>query len=228
MREKYSEKQSSKTSPFWRGKWKFILCTCLLCISQLTKSQSNTIDSIEYYRFPLQVSFGNQCVGLPYQNVFSTFNPAFYLGTEVGYNKNRKHHICQTAGLGFYANEVIGNTITLNSDFCYRFTHKSGVFADISLGLGIINQFHPRDIYEYSPSTGAYDKVKDYGKLAILLENGLSLGYDLSYKTKIPISIFIKHNFFIQTPYFDLKSFPFMPQSITQIGLKIKIRKYEK
>lgn len=207
---------------------KVIILLSLISVSLSIKAQNDAAQTDKYYKLPLQISFGNQCVGLAYQNLFSAFNPSLSVGTEIGYNKRIKHRISQTASIGFFANDVIGNTVSLSTDFCYRYNHKSGVFADISLGLGLLNQFHPRDIYEYNSTTGEYDKVKDFGKLAALLENGLSLGYDLSKTTKYPISIFVKHNFFIQSPYFDIKSFPIMPQSITQIGLKINIKKNEK
>ena len=185
-------------------------------------------DSTHYCKYPVRISFGSQVVGFPYQNLFSAFHPVFSAGTEFRYNKNEKHRICQTLNIGYSFNEQIGNKLLLNSDFCYRYTHSSGVFADISMGLGLVDQYHPRKTYKYNSSTGEYDRVSDWGKFGIQLGYGMSLGYDLSRKTHYPVSLFVKNTFFIQSPYFDLKDFPVMPQSTVQIGVTIKIRKNEK
>jgi hypothetical protein len=174
------------------------------------------------------ISYGNQVVGLPNQNLFQAFNPAVFAGTEFSYNKSRKHRLCQTLGIGFIANEAMGNTITLNTDFCYRYTCKLGFFSDFSLGLGVLNQYQTRQKYSINTTTGEYKKVKDFGKPAMLAGFSYSLGYDFSVKKNLPFSLFIKYNCFMQMPYFDFKLFPVMPQSVIQLGTIIKIRKNEK
>ncbi len=189
-------------------------------------AQENT--EVKFCKLPLLISSGNQTVGLPYQNLFHAFNPAFYAGTELSYNKSRKHRLCQNMSVGFIANEAVGNTITFSTDFCYRYTNKLGIFSDFSLGLGILNQIQTRKIYSINPTTGEYHRVKDFGKLAMLAEYSYSLGYDFSVRKNYPFSVFIKYNFFIQWPYFDFRMFPIMPQSVLQIGTTIKIRKNEK
>jgi hypothetical protein len=207
------------------GRWKLLFTICFLSLSLFSKAQEKTGNPVMYFKMPLQVSIGNQVVGFPNQNEFSAINPSFSLGTEIGYNKSLTHRICQTFSTGYIVNDVIGNTVTLSSDFCYRFTLKKGVFADLSLGLGMLFQQHPRDVYAYVPAIEGYKKSEDNWKPASLIEYAISLGYDFSRNSKCPVSIFVRSNFFIQSPYFPTEMFPIMPQSITQLGLRFKFRK---
>ncbi|MCX6266748.1 MAG: hypothetical protein NTW16_05235 [Bacteroidetes bacterium] len=204
-----------------------IIVVLLVSLTIIAEAQTDHA-ATPYFRLPIRVSFGSQAVGFPYQNLFSAFNPSFSAGTEFRYNKNETHRICQTLNVGFSVSDQIGSKVMLNSDFCYRYTHSSGVFADISIGLGLLNQFHARKTYQYNSSTGEYDKVKDYGTFGLMLGYGMSLGYDFSRKNRYPVSIFVKNTFYIQSPYFDMTNFPIMPQSTIQIGLTVKIRKHEK
>ena len=204
-----------------------LLVILLATLPIITEARTNS-DSSGYFKYPVRIAFGSQAVGFPYQNLFTSFNPCFTVGTEFRYNKNEKHRICQTLNLGYSISDEIGNKMMLSSDFCYRYTHSSGVFADVSLGLGLVNQYHPRKTYEYNSSSGEYDPVKDKGKFGIMLGYGMSLGYDFSRKTKCPVSVFLNNTFYIQSPYFDYKDFQIMPQSTIKIGLTIKIRIHEK
>ena len=194
-----------------------------------TSAQSkNLSDSIQFQKISLQLSFGNQCVGFPYQNLFSAFNPSFSAGIEYRYNKNLKHSLIQTARFNFNGNQSIGNSFAFITEFRYRYTHKSAFFADASVGLGFLNQYHPREIYKLNTETGEYNKVKDKGKGGNVVGYGISVGYDFSKKTKYPVAVFIRNNFWIQTPYFETTMFPIIPQSITQIGLTYKFKRNEK
>jgi hypothetical protein len=205
---------------------KTILITGLFIMPLFIMAQEKNED--KFHKLPIMISYGNQVVGLPYKNLFQAFNPAVFIGTEFSINKSRKHRLCQALGIGFITNEAMGNTITLNTDFCYRYTGKWGIFSDFSIGLGVLNQYQTREKYSINQTTGEYKKVKDFGKPAMLAEYSNSLGYDFSVKKNLPFAIFIKYNFIIQMPYFDFKLFPVMPQSVIQLGTIIKIRKNEK
>ncbi len=201
---------------------KYLLILLALSSSYLMQAQDDS--SIEYSKFPLKIAIGNHAVGFPYQNSFNAFNPHFSVGTERGLNKNQKHHLFVSSNLGLIRNKVIGNTITIDLDLGYRYTHKVGLFIETGLGLGMLDQFHPRDIYEQT-NDNSYQKVKDKGTFASLIGIKTGIGYDFSKNSKNPFRIGINHNFFIQTIYFDLANFPIMPQSTTNITITYKIKK---
>lgn len=182
-------------------------------------------EPIRYTKFPLKISIGNQVVGFPFQHPFKSFNPHFSIGTELGLNKNLKHRLLLSSSLGFIQNDIIGNAIPIDFHFNYRYTNKIGIYFQPSLGFGISKQFHPRDIYVLKPSNDGYEKKNDQGILSTIIGLKIEMGYDFSKKSNYPISIGIQHNFFIQTPYFDLDNFPIMPQTITNISLTYKFIK---
>lgn len=201
---------------------KHLLILFLLLSSLFLRAQEKNQN---FYKFPLKVAIGNQIVGFPYQNLFQAINPSFSLGTELGLNKNSKHHLFLAANLGFINNKVIGDMITLGVDFGYRYTHKKGLFIEGSLGMGLLSQFHPRPVYEQNETTGIYEKVTDNGTLASFIGFNTGIGYDFTKKTKYPFRLGLTHYFFIQTTYFDIENFSIMPQSTTSIVLTYKFKK---
>lgn len=187
--------------------------------------KAQDISNIEYAKFPLKISLGNHVVGFAYQNTFDSFNPSFSAGTEKGLNKNPKHHLFVSSNLGFIRNKIIGNTFTIDLNLGYRYTHAKGLFIETSLGIGALNQFHPRDIYTLNTTDGTYERNSNSGKFASLTTFRTDIGYDFSKKSKRPFRIGLSHNFFIQAPYFDVKNFPIMPQSTTSISFTYKFKK---
>ena len=202
---------------------KYLLILLTLSSSYLVEAQD--VNPIEYSKFPLKISIGNHAVGFPFQNSFNAFNPHFAVGTEKRLNKNQKHQLYLSSNLGFIRNKVIGNTITIDFHFGYRYTRHKGLFIETALGLGVLNQFHPRDIYQQNTTDGMYEKVSDNGTFASLLGLKMGIGYDFSKHSNTPFRIGLNHNFFIQTTYFDLANFPIMPQSTTNITFTYKFKK---
>lgn len=202
---------------------KYLLILFLLSNAYWLKAQDNS--PIAYSKLRLKVALGNHTVGFPYQNSFAAFNPHLSVGTELSLNNNQKHQLFTSANVGFFRNKVIGNTITMDIDFGYRFIHKKGIFIETALGLGVLEQFHPRAIYELNPSADSYKKIKDKGTFASMIGLKMGIGYDFSKQSNRPFSIGISHNFFIQTPYFDVDNFPIMPQSTTNISIIYKLKK---
>lgn len=202
---------------------KFLVILLALSSSCLVKAQDN--GNVKYSKFPLKIALGNHAVGFLYQNSFKAFNPHLSVGTELGLNKNQKHRLFVSSNLGFFRNEAIGNSITLDFDLGYRYTAKMGLFIETALGIGLLNQFHPADVYQQNDLDGSYEKVADRGTMASIIEFKTGIGYDFSIKSKRPFRIGINHVFFIQSPYFDLDKFPIMPQSTTNISITYKFRK---
>jgi len=202
---------------------KFFLIIFALSSSSLIKAQEN--EKTEYSKFPLKVALGNHAVGFPFQNVLSASNPFLSLGSELNLNKNIKHRLYFSPSLGFIRNKVIGNTIALDLKIGYRFMHRAGPYLEVDLGLGILDQFHPRVIYEQNETDGSYEEIKDRGTFASLISNNFGIGYDFSKNSKYPFRLSLNHNFFIQSPYFDVESFPIMPQSTSSITLTYKFKK---
>jgi len=200
---------------------KFLLLIAAFLCSNFIKAQGD----VAYSKFPLRIEIGNHVVGFPFQNSFNSFNPNFSVGTERGLNKSQKYHLFVSTDLGFIRNKVIGNTLTFDLNLGYRYTHRAGLFFETSLGLGILDQFHPREVYTLNESENRYEKSSDSGMFASLIGLKTGIGYDFSKKSNLPFRIGISHDFFIQAPYFDVANFPIMPQSTTNISFTYKFKK---
>lgn len=197
----------------------------LISLSFAIELQAQENNQSEYYKLPLKIAMGNHAVGFPYQNTFSSLHPNISIGSEFPLNKNHKHQLYLSSNIIFIDNNIIGNTIASDLNGAYRFVHSKGIFIENELGLGIVNQYHPRAIFELNSEDGSYSKIDDNGTLSSLIGIRSGIGYDLFRKYNLPIKIGINHYFFIQTSYFDVVSFPIMPQSTTNITIHYKFKK---
>ncbi len=197
-----------------------IFWTVSSCVLLKAQEENNS----SYLRFSLKLNLGNHAVGFPFENTFSTFNPYGSIGTELRLNRSSKHRLFLATNLGVVRNQIIGNSVNLDCDLGYRYTSGFGIYGEMAPSIGIMNQFHPADIYEQR-SDGSYAKVNDTGFFASTIGLKLGAGYDLSQRTAIPITLGIHHNFYLQTSYFDVASFPIMPQSTTNISITYKFER---
>ena len=202
---------------------KYLIILLSIASPFLVNAQEESL--LSYSKFPLKLAIGNHAVGFLYQNSFDALNPHVSLGTEFGLNKNQKHQLFASSNIGFFKNLVIGSTMAVDLNLGYRFTHKIGLFLETELGLGFLNQYHPRAIYVQNSEDGSYEKTTDKGTLASSIGFKTGIGYDFSKNAKTPFRLGINHNFFLQTSYFDVASFPIMPQSTTNLTLTYKFQK---
>lgn len=121
MQKEKQENRSCRPGRTHRA-WKknHLIFVFLLAMMPWISEAQNNPAPVQYYKQPVRLSFGNQVVGFPFQNLFTSFHPGLMAGTEFGYNKSEKHRICQTLNLGFSFSRQIGNNVMLSSDFCYR------------------------------------------------------------------------------------------------------------
>ena len=69
------------------------------------------------------------------------------------------------------------------------------------VGLGYLHSFHPtKEVFAFNEN-GTFKEVRDFGKPAFTVSVGIGAGYDFKYILKWPISVFIRYQPFIQTPF---------------------------
>lgn len=197
-------------------KIKLLIGFCLLTTVAFAQKETH---QKEFSRFALKAGFGSQVVGFPFENITTSSHPAIMIGGEYKLNKSIKHTLSIASTSFFFENKTIGHTFVTSLDFIYRYTHKSGFFSDISVAIGTIYQVHPRSVYELNQNTMEYAKISDDGKFSSHIGFGVGFGYDFNIKFNKPIKVFVKNNFILQTPYFDSKQFPIMPQNIVNVGI---------
>ncbi len=86
--------------------------------------------------------------------------------------------------------------------------------------IGYLRSF---DQYQrYAPTSGgSYEKVRDPGRGSLLPALRLSLGYDFSAKTTLPLELFASYQLALQSPFSGV--IPFIPHPGFQAGARIHL-----
>ena len=191
-----------------------------LTICFLIALTENVVAQEKIRELPLNLSIGSHSFNLPYRQPFRTnpYYPSVIVGTEFIYRSGKRSKIYQSGNAGYFHNSSTGDGISLNSEFGFRYTLPFGLFADVSFGPGYLHRFHPRTIYKLN-GNGEYVKATDTGKACFMGGFTNTIGYDLSTQLNLPISVFVRYQWFFQTPHFKdvLPGF----HSIMQTGIRV-------
>ena len=172
-------------------------------------------------QFPIELSFINHAITMPFDRiVLSPLHPGFSLGTEYAWKVARLGRLFQGFHAGYFYNEFTAQAVFLQTEIGFRLTLRFGLFADVEAGIGYLHSFHPREIFRLNDE-GEFVKAKDGGKSAALFSAGLGIGIDFSRKLGWPVSVFIRYQPFIQTPYTAEESI--LPQSFVHFGVRFKL-----
>jgi len=172
-------------------------------------------------QFPLEVSFINHAVTMPFDGiVLSPLHPGFSLGTEYAWKEGRLGRLYQSFHSGYFYNEFNAKALFLQTEIGFRHTFRFGLFADVEAGVGYLHAFHPREIFRLN-ADGEFVKAKDGGKPAAIFSVALGVGYDFTRMLGRPVSVFLRFQPFIQTPYCPEDSIA--PQSFVHFGVRFKL-----
>lgn len=171
-------------------------------------------------RISISVAMGNHTIGFPFQNLYASFNPVLFDGgAELKLNKKKKSFWYTFIGTCIVRNNQIGHSVMPAIGIGYRWFNKSNYWLSAALETGAIVQFHPTQTFIYNKETNAFKHGNNTPFLSQCVGFSLSVGYNLSVKYDIPLSVMIKNRFFIQSTYFNLASFPIMPQNMMETGI---------
>ncbi len=172
-------------------------------------------------QFPIELSFINQAITLPFDGiVLSPLHPGFSLGTEYAWKDGSWTRLFQGFHAGYFYNEFSAKALFFQTEIGFRLTLPFGLFGDVGAGVGYLHSFHPRAIFRMN-ADGGFAKAKDGGKSAALLSAALGIGFDFSRRLGWPVSVFIRFQPFLQTPYCVEESI--LPQSFVHFGVRFKL-----
>lgn len=176
----------------------------------------------DYRRFALKAGMGNHQVGFPYQNLLISINPALSFGSEIRYNKSERNQLLQTFDFRIASNKELGQSVALTTSLLYRRHFGNQIFIGTGLGIGLVAQQSPREAFVQN-SQNDYEKIEAAQTQGMLLQVPFTVGFDMSKRR--PLMLSIDYMPYIQVPYFDAASFPFMPQSVIQFSITFKFKK---
>ncbi len=200
----------------------FILFSVMSFHQELT-GQENNHEKKWFGKHPVDLAFGSASAGMPFTNFFkSPFFPMVSAGTEFYYKQKDNFDFYQSARLNYYYSKYSTSGVVLNSEVCFRYKFNSGLFADAGLGIGYDHVFRPNAIFRQN-NNGEYEQVTDWGTPRLLTDFFLSVGYDLSKKSEMLLSIYLKYGNYIDILY--APDIPALPRNILQIGVRYYISK---
>jgi hypothetical protein len=172
-------------------------------------------------QFPLEISFINHAVTLPFDGiVLSPIHPGFSLGSEFAWKEGRLGRLFQNFQAGYFYNEFNAKGLFLQTGIGFRHTFRFNLFAEVQAGLGYLHSFHPRQIYEMG-ADGEWEKARNGGKSSAIFSVAFGIGYDFIRILGRHVSLFLRFQPFLQTPYCEEDSI--LPQSFMHFGIRFKL-----
>lgn len=170
---------------------------------------------------PLSVSLTNHSWAFPFSQVFrmGPIYPGASVETAYYYRNKEKLDLLQTAQIGGFYNSSSGSALYFNSDLQIKYTANFGLTADLGLGLGYLHSFYPSTTHVQTES-GTYETANKAGVGALSANLSLGLGYDLSKKTDLNISPFIRYQWIGSTAYWSLLNI--RPNGLLHLGVQFK------
>lgn len=185
----------------------------------LLDSQHYAFGQEEKRGIPLNVSVFSEAWSMPsFELVKKPIHPGLYVGTEKNMKEGRHSRFFLSAGLGYYYHKNIQHGIFLNLNAGYAYQFGFGLYTGASLGVGVINTIYPTPTYKLK--NGEYKKSPDWGKVSLMPNADLTVGYTFNRESKKPISIFTKYQVFLEYPYAPENTFPALPHTAFHIGTK--------
>jgi hypothetical protein len=190
------------------------IITSILFFRQNVSGQENNW----FNKHPVDFAFGRALVSMPFTNFFKLpFYPIVSLGTEFYYKKTKKINFFQSVRSNYYYAKYSTSAIVLNSEVGYRYLFNFGLFADGGLGLGYSHLFRPNAIFKQNDN-GEYKQVRDWGTPRLMADFFMSLGYDFSRHSALPLSLYVKYGNYADILY--APDIPAFPHNILQIGAR--------
>ncbi len=172
--------------------------------------------------YPIEITIGNHALSLPfYRMIRLPWHPALTLGTEFDLKKTENHHVFVPVRLGFFYNKYSATALSLSAEIGYRYTHKTGIYADAAAGLGYLHSFltSTKIVFE----NGVYNSDYDFGKPALITPLWIGAGYDFYQRTDLPLAIFVRYTWFAQIPYNGYMA-SHLSQTILAIGVRFSLK----
>ncbi|MBN1697977.1 MAG: hypothetical protein JW881_10725 [Spirochaetales bacterium] len=151
-------------------------------------------------RFGLIFSYAGENFGFPIFN--SPSNPGGMIGVEFSLSGKRGYAYIQCINLGYVYHIGLLHSLFLNT-LCYmKWWIKDQATIGVYLGAGIIDVFYEGEKYVFDD--GMYKKAEfTFGNIYPYFPFGLSLGYDLSRITVVPLEVVLRYECSIQIGFHE-------------------------
>ncbi len=158
----------------------------------LTSVFAQEADEEQNSKFSINVSYFGEWIT----------NPGFVAGVEYEILENKKgwFSLITKGEVGFYYQEQNNLTMFIDTQIGPRFTAPFGLYADLCLGLGYSHIWPVGNIYSGVDSNGNIIDENNTGDPSMMFGLSIGVGWDFGKKTKLPLRVFARGNFFGHYP----------------------------
>lgn len=168
---------------------------------------------------PLYVSVLANGTVLPTQTneIFHSVHPGITAGTAFRYNGSSKNQLAQTIKVGYNYHQFVHHSLQVYSELEYKKILGRRVTLASALGAGYVHLFSATEVFRKNDN-GTYETKPNWGRPQIMGTSALAAGYLLNQSSLKPIEIFIRYQFWLQTP-FVRQYVPILPNTALHLGL---------
>ncbi len=129
-------------------------------------------------------------------------HPGARAGAHVALFERGAHRVMAGLDLGFYSHAGYHTGVLADVTAGYRFTFRSGLFADLRVGAGYLRTFLAGDTFTRG-ADGTFARAPLAGSNAFAPVQSLMLGWDLAHRDarRAPLSLFAGVTVFEQLPF---------------------------
>ncbi|HWC52486.1 MAG TPA: hypothetical protein VG676_02795 [Chitinophagaceae bacterium] len=192
-----------------------ILIICLSSRLQ-TFSQNHRLDHFSVAVTTLHTNFPFSS----FSELFTKeFHPGFELGTGFNWKTKAKHDWFQEFKLGYSYHRFVQHSITLYSEFGYRYKFLKTFNAEAALGAGYLHAISAERVFVLQ-SDGTYKKKPNLGRPQAMASFSIGLSKKISASGT---TLFLNYQQRLQFPF--IKSYvPLLPENILMAGMRISIK----
>jgi hypothetical protein len=192
-----------------------ILLICLSCQLQ-TFSQKQKLDHFSVAVTTLHTNFPFSS----FSKLFTKeFHPGFEFGTGFNWKKKAKHDWFQDFKIGYSYHRFVQHSISLYSEFGYRYKFFKTFNAEAALGAGYLHAISAEKVFVLQ-SDGTYKKKTNLGRPQAMA----SFSIELSKKINASgTTVFLTYQQRLQFPF--IKSYvPLLPENILKAGVRLSLK----
>lgn len=171
-------------------------------------------------QFPIEISGFNNGTFLPGKGKVGVwsgkFHPGIRLGTRYHYFIHPKSQLYQALYLSYFRHAHAQKGLQVYTDFGYRYTINSYLFAEGSLGLGYMSSTPDLEVFEFK--NGDYNIVKNATRSQWMGSLTLKFGADFEPWISVPLSLYIGYQFWAQSPFINIYV-PVLPNNAIHLGV---------
>ncbi len=176
-------------------------CCYLVCFGQVKRFS------------PLSVSIMGEAI--QFSKLKVKLHPGIALETEFFYRRERTSLVFQTFKIFYYYHKTMNNCLGVSTSIGYRYLNRTGIYSDISFGIGGMYERLDQLTYKKNSNEG-FKKVHMPDLMRLISSLAMNIGYEHTSVNKKSTNFFAGVELLGESPFnHDVL---FLPHSFLKLG----------